>query len=35
MKKFLIAGNWKMNKSIAEAKLFADQLKGENIVYPL
>lgn len=33
MKKFLIAGNWKMNKSIAEAKLFADQLKGENIVY--
>lgn len=34
MKKFLIAGNWKMNKSIAEAKLFADQLKGENIVYP-
>ena len=34
MKKFLIAGNWKMNKLIAEAKLFADQLKGENIVYP-
>lgn len=34
MKKFLIAGNWKMNKSIAEAKLFADQLKGENIVHP-
>ena len=23
-----------MNKSIAEAKLFADQLKGENIVHP-
>lgn len=34
MKKFLIAGNWKMNKSIAEAKLFADQLKGENILHP-
>lgn len=34
MKKFLIAGNWKMNKSIAEAKLFANQLKGENIVHP-
>lgn len=34
MKKFLIAGNWKMNKSIAEAKLFAEQLKGENIVHP-
>ncbi|MBF1361519.1 MAG: triose-phosphate isomerase [Mogibacterium diversum] len=34
MKKFLIAGNWKMNKSIAEAKLFADQLKGERIVHP-
>ena len=34
MKKFLIAGNWKMNKSIAEAKLFADQLKGERIAHP-
>ena len=35
MKKFLIAGNWKMNKSIAEAKLFADQLKGERIAHPV
>ena len=26
MKKFLIAGNWKMNKTIAEAKEFADAL---------
>lgn len=34
MKKFLIAGNWKMNKSIAEAKLFADQLKCERIAHP-
>nr|WP_314631986.1 triose-phosphate isomerase [uncultured Mogibacterium sp.] len=34
MKKFLIAGNWKMNKSIAEAKSFANQLKGENIAHP-
>ena len=34
MKKILIAGNWKMNKSIAEAKLFADQLKGERIAHP-
>ena len=34
MKKFLIAGNWKMNKSIAEAKVFAEKLKGEQIEYP-
>ena len=34
MKKFLIAGNWKMNKSIAEAKLVADQLIGERIAHP-
>lgn len=34
MKNFLIAGNWKMNKSIAEAKLFADQLKSERIAHP-
>lgn len=34
MRKVLIAGNWKMNKSIAEAKQFADDIKdykaGEN-----
>ena len=34
MKKFLIAGNWKMNKSIAEAKSFANQLKGDRIAHP-
>lgn len=34
MKKFLIAGNWKMNKSISEAKNFADQLNGERIAHP-
>lgn len=34
MKKFLIAGNWKMNKSIAEAKVFAEKLKGEQIEHP-
>ena len=34
MKKFLIAGNWKMNKSIAEANAFANQLKGEQIAHP-
>ena len=34
MKKFLIAGNWKMNKSIAEANAFAEQLKGEQIAHP-
>ena len=34
MKKYLIAGNWKMNKSIAEAKAFAVQLKGEYIEHP-
>lgn len=27
-KNFLIAGNWKMNKTIAEAKEFADKFKG-------
>ena len=30
MKKFLIAGNWKMNKTIAEAKEFADALAAKN-----
>ena len=30
----IIAGNWKMNKSIAEAKAFAVQLKGEYIEHP-
>lgn len=34
MKNFLIAGNWKMNKSISEAKNFADQLNGERIAHP-
>lgn len=31
MKKFLIAGNWKMNKTIAEAKAFAEELKARNL----
>ena len=31
MKKFLIAGNWKMNKTIAEAKEFADALAAKNL----
>ncbi len=30
MKKFLIAGNWKMNKTIAEAKEFAEALVAKN-----
>lgn len=30
MKKFLIAGNWKMNKTIAEAKEFAEALKARD-----
>ena len=30
MKKFLIAGNWKMNKTIAEAKEFAEALAAKN-----
>ena len=31
MKKFLIAGNWKMNKTSAEAKAFAEELKAKNL----
>ena len=31
MKKFLIAGNWKMNKTIAEAKEFAEAIKAKNL----
>jgi triosephosphate isomerase len=30
MKKFLIAGNWKMNKVTAEAVAFAEELKAKN-----
>ncbi len=30
MKKFLIAGNWKMNKTTAEAKAFAEELKSKE-----
>lgn len=30
MDKFLIAGNWKMNKTTAEAKSFAEELKAKN-----
>ena len=30
MKKFLIAGNWKMNKLTAEAAAFAAELKAKN-----
>ena len=31
MKKFLIAGNWKMNKTTAEAVEFAQALKAKNL----
>lgn len=31
MKKFLIAGNWKMNKTISEAKEFAEAIKAKNL----
>ena len=31
MKKFLIAGNWKMNKTIAEAVEFAEEIKAKNL----
>ena len=31
MKKFLIAGNWKMNKTSAEAAAFAEELKAKNL----
>ena len=31
MKKFLIAGNWKMNKTIAEAKEFAEAIKAKEL----
>jgi len=31
MKKFLIAGNWKMNKTTAEAVQFAEELKAKNL----
>lgn len=31
MKKFLIAGNWKMNKTTAEAVEFAKQIKEKNL----
>ena len=31
MKKFLIAGNWKMNKTRAEAVQFAEELKAKNL----
>lgn len=34
MKKFLIAGNWKMNKSIAEAIDFASELKAQGLNNP-
>ena len=30
MKKFLIAGNWKMNKLTSEAAAFAEELKAKN-----
>ena len=31
MKRFLIAGNWKMNKTIAEAKEFAEAIKAKDL----
>ena len=31
MKKFLIAGNWKMNKTSAEAVAFAEEIKAKNL----
>lgn len=31
MKKYLIAGNWKMNKTRSEAVAFADELKAKNL----
>ena len=31
MKKFLIAGNWKMNKTTAEAVAFAEEIKARNL----
>lgn len=31
MKKFLIAGNWKMNKTSAEAAAFAEEIKAKNL----
>ena len=29
MRKPIIAGNWKMNKTLAEAKSFAEEVKGQ------
>jgi len=34
MKKFLIAGNWKMNKTMAETAQFVEDLKAENPANP-
>ena len=34
MKKFLIAGNWKMNKLSADAVQFAEDLKAKNLANP-
>jgi len=34
MKRFLIAGNWKMNKTTAEAVQFAEELKAQNLPNP-
>lgn len=34
MKKFLIAGNWKMNMSISETREFAAELKLQNLAHP-
>ena len=34
MKKFLIAGNWKMNKTTAQAVHYAKELKAQNLKHP-
>ncbi|MBO5513410.1 MAG: triose-phosphate isomerase, partial [Mogibacterium sp.] len=34
MKKFLIAGNWKMNKTESEAAELVEALKAKNITNP-
>lgn len=34
MKKFLIAGNWKMNKTVAEAVAFAEEIKAKGLRNP-
>lgn len=34
MKRFLIAGNWKMNKTVAEARAFASELMAAKVTNP-